>query len=260
VVPLYEGLNLIDPKILIMASQQAKSQPQPSYILRGHASQIHYTSFIRSNSRLITGDAEGWIVVWSLAIKRPVAVWRAHEGSILGAEAWGTNKIITYVLAFTRALNLNTCSLIPTPSLIRSPHMHYIFAAFETERFLKGSLRVVSLSHAYINAPAESQCRHGKDNKLIVWKLSEEDEKSMSLVLPVDTPPKPRNQPWLLHMLHVNTMNFCSFAQAPMSLSAPSSDDVEEEVLIAVPNTLTSESVSVSYASFGHGYTDSFPD
>ena len=78
--------------------------------------------------------------------------------------------------------------------------------------------------------------RHGKDNKLIVWKLSEADEASMSIVLPVDVPPEPRKEPWLLHVLHVNTMNFCSFAHCP--LQSP-----DEELLIAVPNTLSSETV-----------------
>lgn len=68
---------------------------QPAYILRGHAAQIHSTAFIRSNTRLVTGDADGWVVVWSLEIKRPVAVWRAHEGAILGADSWGDGKLIT---------------------------------------------------------------------------------------------------------------------------------------------------------------------
>lgn len=126
---------------------------------------------------MLTGDAEGWIVLWSLTIKRPVAVWRAHEGSILGASAWGSDKIIT----------------------------------------------------------------HGKDNKLVVWKLSEDDEASMSTVLPVDKPPEPRKQPWLLHILEVNTMNFCSFAQTAL----PSHDDGSEELLIAVPNTMSSETVDI---------------
>lgn len=76
-----------------MASQEAP--PQPAYILRGHGAQVHSTAFIRGNNRLVTGDAEGWIVVWSLEIKRPVAVWRAHEGAILGADAWGVDKLIT---------------------------------------------------------------------------------------------------------------------------------------------------------------------
>jgi len=69
--------------------------PQPAYIFRGHAAQIHSTAFMRSNSRLVTGDADGWIVIWSLDIKRPVAVWKAHEGAILGTSAWGKDKIIT---------------------------------------------------------------------------------------------------------------------------------------------------------------------
>jgi WD40 repeat protein len=85
-------------------------------------------------------------------------------------------------------------------------------------------------------------CRHGKDNKLVVWKLSDEDEASMSTVLPVDTPPEPRKQPWLLHILEVNTMNFCSFAQTAL----PSHDEGSEELLIAVPNTMSSETVRLS--------------
>jgi hypothetical protein len=85
-------------------------------------------------------------------------------------------------------------------------------------------------------------CRHGKDNKLVVWKLSEDDEALMSTVLPVDTPPEPRKQPWLLHILEVNTMNFCSFAQTAL----PSHDEGSEELLIAVPNTMSSETVRLS--------------
>jgi hypothetical protein len=81
--------------------------------------------------------------------------------------------------------------------------------------------------------------RHGKDNKLVVWKLSEEDEASMSIVLPVDTRPEPRREPWILHILEVNTMNFCSFAQADL----PFNDEGSEELLIAVPNTMSSETV-----------------
>jgi len=80
---------------LVAALAMALPPAAPAYILRGHGSQVHTTAFIRSNSRLVTGDADGWIVLWSLAIKRPVAVWKAHEGSILGASAWGDEKLIT---------------------------------------------------------------------------------------------------------------------------------------------------------------------
>jgi hypothetical protein len=69
----------------------------------------------------------------------------------------------------------------------------------------------------------------------------------MSIVLPVDTPPEPRKQPWLLHVLDVNTMNFCSFAEASADSSASSSEGVGEELLIAVPNTISSESVSLTF-------------
>lgn len=68
---------------------------QPSYILRGHASQIHSVQFVRQNTRLVTGDADGWIIYWKLETKRALAVWKAHDGAILGTAAWGRDKIIT---------------------------------------------------------------------------------------------------------------------------------------------------------------------
>lgn len=70
---------------------------QPVYVLRGHRAAIHTLLFFRGNSRLLTGDADGWVVVWSLAIKRSVAVWRAHEATVLGAEVWHEDKLITSV-------------------------------------------------------------------------------------------------------------------------------------------------------------------
>jgi ASTRA-associated protein 1 len=84
--------------------------------------------------------------------------------------------------------------------------------------------------------------RHGKDYKLIVWKFSENDEPTMSVVLPVDTPAEPRKQPWLLHILMVNTMNFCSFAQCT-PVAASEGTAIDDELLIAVPNTKSSETV-----------------
>lgn len=71
------------------------SAPQPANILRGHKAQIHAISFVRGNDRLITGDADGFIVTWSLAIMRPVAVWKAHESAILSIQGWGPDKLIT---------------------------------------------------------------------------------------------------------------------------------------------------------------------
>ena len=68
---------------------------QPSFILRGHTAPIHSVQFIHRNTRLLTGDAEGWVIYWKVETKRPVAVWKAHESAILGTENWGHERIIT---------------------------------------------------------------------------------------------------------------------------------------------------------------------
>lgn len=167
-----------------MATQDGDVPPQPKAILRGHKTQIHAATFIRSNERLLTGDADGFVVAWDLTIMRPRCVWQAHENAILGISGWGTDRVIT----------------------------------------------------------------HGRDNKLIVWKLSAEDEGAMSTTLPLDPVPAPRMKPWMLHMLEVNTMNFCSFASSPAYApgSAPDSPASDHsQLLIAVPNTLASEAVDI---------------
>ncbi|POS88293.1 hypothetical protein EPUL_000085 [Erysiphe pulchra] len=150
----------------------ARPPPQPTYILRGHGSQIYAAKFIRENTRLFTGDVEGWVVLWDLAIKRPTAVWRAHQASILGLDVWIS--------------------------------------------------------------------RHGKDNKLLVWKLDDNDEVSMSNVLPVDVSNELRKQPWLLYSLDVNTLNFCSFAQTETFI-----EESTTGLLIAVPDIMSSEKVEI---------------
>lgn len=60
----------------------------PTYILRGHASAIHSLHIFQHNLRLISADADSWIVVWNLVSKRPVAAWKAHEGAILQVRAF----------------------------------------------------------------------------------------------------------------------------------------------------------------------------
>jgi len=71
--------------------------PQPKSILRGHKASIHAAAFVRANERLLTGDADGFVVAWDLTIMRPRAVWRAHTNAILGLDSWGHDRIITYV-------------------------------------------------------------------------------------------------------------------------------------------------------------------
>lgn len=69
---------------------------QPVFILRGHAAEVHALHFTLNNHRLVSGDADGWIVSWNLAIKRPVASWKGHDKAILGLGSWGQDRIITY--------------------------------------------------------------------------------------------------------------------------------------------------------------------
>lgn len=167
--------------------------PQPRAILRGHKAQVHAAAFVRSNQRLMTGDADGFVVAWDLAIMRPRAVWQAHMGAILGIAGWAPDKIIT----------------------------------------------------------------HGRDNKLIVWRMALEDEPALSSTLPLDVATEPRPKPWMLHLLQVNTMNFCSFASCPTApftlptasatpaASSEKTPDPGSGLLIAVPNTLASEAVDI---------------
>jgi hypothetical protein len=63
--------------------------PSPQYILRGHSSTIHALHIFRQNTRLISADADGYLVIWATDSKRAVAVWKGHEGAVLGVASWG---------------------------------------------------------------------------------------------------------------------------------------------------------------------------
>ncbi|KAL6910277.1 WD40-repeat-containing domain protein [Trichoderma evansii] len=89
---------------------------------------------------------------------------------------------------------------------------------------------------------------HGRDHKLIVWRVKEEDEERLSVSLPLEDTPTPRPQPWVLHLLEVNTMNFCSFAAClgdPQQGSSIEASSPTTEVILAVPNTLASEAIDI---------------
>lgn len=86
---------------------------------------------------------------------------------------------------------------------------------------------------------------HGRDHKLIVWRLTDQDEPGLDAVLPVEHIAQPRRQPWILHLLDVNTLNFCSFAAcARRDGESICRSDAPSDILVAVPNTLASEAVS----------------
>ncbi|PTB79099.1 WD40 repeat-like protein [Trichoderma longibrachiatum ATCC 18648] len=93
----------------------------------------------------------------------------------------------------------------------------------------------------------ENIITHGRDHKLIVWRIREEDEGRLSVALPLEETPTPHPQPWVLHLLEVNTMNFCSFAACLADAAQGSLDAAAHtaQVLIAVPNTLASEAIDI---------------
>lgn len=74
----------------------------------------------------------------------------------------------------------------------------------------------------------------------------------MSTVLPVDAPAVSTIQPWLLHMLTVNTLNFCSFAMCFDEMPQPvfAGPVIEDRtppkpILLAVPNTVDSGGIDI---------------
>lgn len=81
--------------------------PKPVYVFRGHVAEITALNFIRNDALLVSGyhpltshsncsDTDGWIVVWNMTSRRPTAVWKAHEASVLSVREWGVEKLITY--------------------------------------------------------------------------------------------------------------------------------------------------------------------
>jgi WD40 repeat protein len=108
--------------------------------------------------------------------------------------------------------------------------------------------------------------RHGRDHKLRVWRFRRQDEEVLQKTLPVDIGEGPQantaRQPWLVHSLPVNALNFCAFSLLFLSESASvnnsqgtnasdeSADATPQEAprspaLIAVPNALNSGAIDL---------------
>jgi WD40 repeat protein len=60
----------------------------PKYILRGHGAAIHAVRLFAQNLRLVSGDADGWIVVWDMVTKRSIVSWKAHQSAVLEVKAF----------------------------------------------------------------------------------------------------------------------------------------------------------------------------
>lgn len=42
----------------------------------------------------MSGDADGFVILWDIVSKRARVVWRAHQKSILALGAWGDDKVL----------------------------------------------------------------------------------------------------------------------------------------------------------------------
>ena len=94
-------------------------------------------------------------------------------------------------------------------------------------------------------------CRHGRDNRLLVWQLGLEDEANMDNSLPMEAVATTQKLPWLLYAMPVNALNFCPFAmcydgmpQISSSIKAVKDSNALSPILFAVPNAIDSGGVS----------------
>ncbi|KAG9781389.1 hypothetical protein KCU88_g3398, partial [Aureobasidium melanogenum] len=68
----------------------------PTYILRGHEAAIHALHFYGNNAYLVSGDSDGWLVIWSLTTKRPLAVWKGHDAGVMAIHHWTDEELISH--------------------------------------------------------------------------------------------------------------------------------------------------------------------
>ncbi|BFZ63389.1 Guanine nucleotide binding protein (G protein), beta polypeptide 1-like [Saitoella coloradoensis] len=199
--------------------------PVPSYIFRGHASQINTLAFLPSSSDLITGDADGFVVIWSLTTRRPRAVWRAHKEGLLKVEGWpgeeGKGKVVTH----GRDNTIHVWEVPPAPARISA-------SLFLPATSRESSMRI-----------SEDDGRDGE--------AKEPPAQPLSTILPVDGLDLPRPQPWKVCTLHINALNFCQFAALPVPFpTSPSvnhdKDQPQPQLMIATPAVKDSDGIDIN--------------
>ncbi|KAL2418588.1 ASTRA-associated protein 1 [Exophiala dermatitidis] len=161
----------------------------PTYILRGHEAAIHALHFYGNNAYLVSGDSDGWLAIWSLTTKRPLAVWKGHDAGIMAIHHWTDERLIS----------------------------------------------------------------HGRDHKLRVWQVRPEDLNRLSQRLPAEqasADTSTQAQPWLLHSLSVNALNFCAFSMCdeeedPHQQRQRQNSSAPRPQLIASPNGLDSGGIDI---------------
>lgn len=78
--------------------------------------------------------------------------------------------------------------------------------------------------------------RHGRDHRLRVWRIEIEGFGRLDVKLPMEGADARQNrQPWLLHSMAVNALNFCTFALCPENPAGPELCTSKQEELDAKP-------------------------
>ncbi|KAK7203261.1 WD40-repeat-containing domain protein [Myxozyma melibiosi] len=91
-----------------------------SATLRALSNPTTAIAFHRSNIRLVSGDDNGWCVHWSLVTRRPLAIWRSHEDTVLTVKWLSDDLLLTHgrdnKLHVFRLDDLPLSTDIPTPA------------------------------------------------------------------------------------------------------------------------------------------------
>ncbi|KZT53245.1 WD40 repeat-like protein [Calocera cornea HHB12733] len=134
--------------------------PSPTHILRQHNAQINALAFSADNSLIYSGDSDGMVCIVYCKILRPVSLWQAHTGSILGIEGWDgkvvthgrDNKLHVWLLpAIIEAISDSTSSSLEQPTLVYSLDVNALnYCRFS---LLPGSAHDPSSSTALVAVP-----------------------------------------------------------------------------------------------------------
>ncbi|KAI8062247.1 WD40-repeat-containing domain protein [Gongronella butleri] len=72
-----------------------QAPPQPDYIFRAHHSDVNSICFFNKDKHFASADLDGTVVLWSMASRRPVFQWKAHQSSCLSVHVVGDDTLIS---------------------------------------------------------------------------------------------------------------------------------------------------------------------
>lgn len=86
--------------------------------------------------------------------------------------------------------------------------------------------------------------RHGRDHKFRVWEINY-NEFNLSTTLPVDGASEDQPKPWLLHSMDMSALNFCAFATCVDPSTGSTTNNADNELLVASPNGLDDGGIDI---------------